>query len=357
MFDERLSQNIQKAVSAEPRQLFCEKTLFCVMHPFIYVENLNFNYLNSSLVLDDISFEANEGKIISILGESGSGKSTLLKLIYGLEDATSGKIYCKNREVTGPKFNLVPGHEAMKFVPQEFDLMDSIRVEENVGKYLSNFNLKAKKEDVKEALETVYMHEFSEVIASKLSGGQRQRVSIARALAAKPEVLLLDEPYSHLDQPLKIKVRKNIWQWAKANQITVFLTTHDYNDALGYSDEIIVLKNGKMIQMDPPEVLRNQPKTQYVASLLGQFNTLDSKEMFNAFQLEINKNQKAIIYPEEIEIDPKGVEVEITDIRYRGEGFTIHAIRNQVEVLFYSDVKPTSNRIQIQIKNFRTIEN
>src|SRR5690625_76301 len=161
------------------------------MNPFISIEKLSFKYPNSSLILDDISFDVQKGKIISIIGESGSGKSTLLQLIYGLEDATHGKIILKNKDVTGPKFNLVPGHEDMKFVPQEFDLMDSIRVNENVGQYLSNFNLKAKKEDVNAALETVYMSDFSEVIASKLSGGQRQRVSIARYFAAKTEVLIL----------------------------------------------------------------------------------------------------------------------------------------------------------------------
>ncbi len=326
------------------------------MNPFISIEKLSFKYPNSSLILDDISFDVQKGKIISIIGESGSGKSTLLQLIYGLEDATSGKILLKNKEVTGPKFNLVPGHEDMKFVPQEFDLMDSIRVNENVGQYLSNFNLKAKKKDVKAALETVYMSDFSEVIASKLSGGQRQRVSIARALAARPEVLLLDEPYSHLDQPLKIEIRNNIWQWAKANQITVLLTTHDYNDALGYSDEIIILKEGKLIQMDAPETLRNQPKTEYVASLLGQFNALDSKEMESVFQLKINENQKAIIYPEEIEMNSDGVEAKVIEIRYRGEGYTIRAVRNNVELIFYNNFKPISDQIQIQLKNYRTVE-
>lgn len=326
------------------------------MNPFISIEKLSFKYPNSSLILDDISFDVQKGEIISIIGESGSGKSTLLQLIYGLEDATHGKIILKNKDVTGPKFNLVPGHEDMKFVPQEFDLMDSIRVNENVGQYLSNFNLKAKKEDVNAALETVYMTEFSDTIASKLSGGQRQRVSIARALAAKPEVLLLDEPYSHLDQPLKIEIRNNIWQWAKANQITVLLTTHDYNDALGYSDEIIILKEGKLIQMDAPETLRNQPKTEYVASLLGQFNALDSKEMESVFQLKINENQKAIIYPEEIELNSEGIEAKIIDLRYRGEGYIIRAVRNNVELIFYNNFKPISDQIQIQLKNYRTVE-
>src|SRR5690606_28330382 len=136
----------------------------------------------------------------------------------------------------------------MKFVPQEFDLLDFVTVAENVGKYLSNFDLLLKAEDTEKALEVVQMESFSKSFPWQLSGGQRQRVSIARAIAANPKMLLLDEPYSHLDQPLKFEIRKNIWNWAKENHCTVILTTHDINDAMGFSDKIIVLKNGKIIQ-------------------------------------------------------------------------------------------------------------
>src|SRR5690606_8664422 len=116
---------------------------------------------------------------LAVLGESGSGKSTLLKLIYGLEDADSGKIYFNNEKITGPKFNLVPGNPEMKFVPQEFDLLDSISVAENVGKYLSNFDLKLKSQRTLNALKTVQLEKFSNQFPSQLSGGQRQRVLIA----------------------------------------------------------------------------------------------------------------------------------------------------------------------------------
>src|SRR5690606_14719245 len=181
----------------------------------------------------------------------------------------------------GPKFNLIPGNPKMKFVPQEFDLLDSITVAENVGKYLSNFDLPLKSKNIIKALKVVKMEEFASEFPSKLSGGQRQRVSMARANAMNSKMLLLDEPYSHLDQPLKFEIRKNIWNWAKENHCTVILTTHDINDAMGFSDKIIVLKNGKIIQNDSPEKQRNKPEKEYISSILGEYSILNSDEMKN----------------------------------------------------------------------------
>src|SRR5690606_2934111 len=120
---------------------------------------------------------------------------------------------------------------------------------------------------IEKALEVVNILNYKDELPTKLSGGQRQRVSIARAIAAEPQLLLLDEPYSHLDQPLKSEIRKNIWNWAKETGCTVILTTHDVDDALGFSDKIIVLKEGIILQNASPENLRNQPVNEYVASL------------------------------------------------------------------------------------------
>lgn len=324
------------------------------MNPIFSIRELSFGYLPSKHIIDEVSFDVTSGKIISILGESGSGKSTLLKLIYGLEDATSGQLFYGNEEVKGPSSNLVPGHPDMKFVPQEFDLMDSIRVSENVGQYLSNFDLETKKTEIDQALETVYLTEFSDTIAGQLSGGQRQRVSIARALATQPKVLLLDEPYSHLDQPLKFQIRKNIWHWAKKTGTTVLLTTHDYNDALGFSDEVIVLKEGKLLQMAPPEELRNQPASEYVASLLGEYSRLTAPEMMDLFQIEIPADQIALIYPDELQIDEKGIEFQVIDVRYRGRDYWVEAERNGVKVQFYSEDKLVG-KVGLRLNGFRVV--
>ena len=319
------------------------------------VDQLHFQYSSFKKTLENISFELKTGEILTILGESGSGKSTLLKLIYGLEDTTSGEIIYNHKKVTGPKFNLVPGNPEMKFVPQEFDLLDSISVAENVGKYLSNFDLPKKQTSIAQVLEVVKMSEFSTKFPSELSGGQRQRVSIARAIATNPKMLLLDEPYSHLDQPLKFEIRKNIWNWAKENHCTVILTTHDINDAMGFSDKIIVLKNGKIIQLDSPEIIRNQPKNEYVASLLGEYSILNSDEMKNLFQIEIPQNQKAIIYPEEVSESKKGTEFRVSDVRFRGRDYLAEANFQDSKVKFYSKLNIENQLVKLELKNFRLI--
>lgn len=319
------------------------------------VEKLNFEYSSENRILKEINFQIETGNIVSVLGESGSGKSTLLKLIYGLQDATSGEIFYEEELVTGPKFNLVPGNQNMKFVPQEFDLLDSITVAENVGKYLSNFDLELKSENIAKALKVVKMEEFSNHFPAQLSGGQRQRVSIARAIATNPKMLLLDEPYSHLDQPLKFEIRKSIWNWAKETNCTVILTTHDINDALGFSDKIIILKNGIIIQNDLPEKLRNQPENEYVASLLGEFSTLSSYEMKNLFQIEIPENKKAIMYPEEIIENENGTEFKVSDIRFRGRDYLVEAISENSKLRFYSIDLIKNQFIKLQIENYRLV--
>lgn len=319
------------------------------------LRKVNFYFEKSRRVLEDISFEMRAGEILSIIGESGSGKSTLLKLIYGLEDVVSGEILFRSKKITGPKFNLVPGHPEMKFVPQEFDLLDSITVAENVGKYLSNFDVNLKSENISKALKVVQMEKFPSNFPSQLSGGQRQRVAIARAIAAKPKMLLLDEPYSHLDQPLKFELRKRIWVWARETGSMLILTTHDVNDALGFSDRVLILKEGQIIQNDAPENIRNQPENEYVASLLGEYSVLDSNQMKTFFQIETPQNKQAIIYPEEIMEDENGIEFQILDVRFRGRDYLIEAIRDDAALKFYTEKKPEKREIRLSLKNFRNI--
>lgn len=319
------------------------------------VEKLNFEYSPEKRILNEINFQIEKGSFVSVLGESGSGKSTLLKLIYGLEDATFGQIIWNKKKVTGPKFNLVPGNPEMKFVPQEFDLLDYVTVAENTGKFLSNFDLSLKSATIDEALKVVDLTTSLNELPTKLSGGQRQRASIARAIAAKPQLLLLDEPYSHLDQPLKFQIRKSLWNWAKKNNTTVILTTHDVNDALGFSDKIIIIRNGQILQMDSPENLRNNPVNEYVASLLGEYSILNSEEMKHLFQIEIPENRQAIIYPEEIIENENGIEFQISDIRFQGRDYLVEAISGKTKLRFYSYKLIENQIVKLRIKNYRLV--
>ncbi len=254
----------------------------------LQVKNISFSYKKDK-ILDNISFSVNQGEHISIIGESGSGKSTLLKLLYGEYDLNEGQILWKNEEILGPKHNLVVGYDFMKYVAQEFDLMPFITVEENVGKFLSNFFPEEKKERTAELLEVVELTVFAKTKVKTLSGGQKQRVALARALAKQPEIILLDEPFSHIDNFKKQSLRRSLYRYLKEKNITCIVATHDKEDVLGYADKIIVLNDAKIVANDSPENLYKTPKTGLIASFFGEFNVINGTILY-ANQLKVVEN-------------------------------------------------------------------
>jgi iron(III) transport system ATP-binding protein len=249
------------------------------------VKDLNFSY-NKTTVLKDVSFKVEPGENLAITGESGSGKSTLLKVLYGEYDLNLGNIHWKDIEVLGPKHNLVVGYEFMKYVAQEFDLMPFISVEENIGSFLSNFFPKEKKERTAELLDIVELTSFAKTKVKTLSGGQKQRVALARALAKQPEIILLDEPFSHIDNFKKQSLRRNIYKYLKDKNITCIVATHDKDDVLGFADQMILLNNNKIEAQDTPQALYKNPKTPLVASFFGEFNVINDKIVY-ANQLKV----------------------------------------------------------------------
>ena len=253
------------------------------------VIDIQFSYLKEKTIKKS-SFLLQKGKNLAIIGESGCGKSTLLKLIYGLYDLDKGQIFWNDIEVLGPKFNLIPGIEFIKYLAQDFDLMPYISVAENVGKYLSNIYPEKKQERINELLEIVEMTAFSSVKAKFLSGGQMQRVAIARVLALEPEVILLDEPFSHIDNFKKNSLRRKLFSYLKEKQITTIIATHDSTDVLSFSDEVLVLKDGEIIEKGTPNFIYNNPKSRYVASLFGDVNLMS-----------INGKEK-LVYPNQLQV-------------------------------------------------------
>ncbi|MGB3776580.1 MAG: ATP-binding cassette domain-containing protein, partial [Leeuwenhoekiella sp.] len=150
-------------------------------------------------VLQNLDFTVSQGQHISILGESGCGKSTLLQGIYGLLHLENGEIHWKEKKLLGPNFNLVPGETFIKYFAQDFDLMPFISVADNIAKFLYRNYMKQREASVEELLEVVDLTDFKDTHVKFLSGGQKQRVALARAIAKEPELLLLDEPISHID--------------------------------------------------------------------------------------------------------------------------------------------------------------
>lgn len=260
------------------------------------IQSISFAYDNKS-ILNTIDFNVEKGKHISIMGESGCGKSTLLKIIYGLLTLDNGQITYNNKKLLGPEFHLVPGHPFMKYLSQDFDLMPYISSAQNVGAFLSNFYPEEKKKRTYELLDIVGMTDYADTHVRYLSGGQQQRIALARVLAKEPEVLLLDEPFSQIDNFKKNELRYRLFAYLKQQQITCITATHDKEDVLAFADEIIVLKDGQQVTRDSPSQLYNNPTNYYTASLFAEVNKVNINLFIKS------ENKEILLYPHEITID------------------------------------------------------
>ena len=299
----------------------------------LQVKNISFSY-NTQAVLDSVSFSVDAGEHVSIIGESGSGKSTLLKLLYGTYDLNKGHIFWKNHEILGPKHNLVVGSEFMKYVAQEFDLMPFISVSENVGAYLSNFYPEEKQARIKELLEVVELTDDANTKVKNLSGGQKQRVALARAIAKQPEILLLDEPFSHIDNFKKQSLRRNLFKYLKEKKITCVVATHDKDDVLPFSDQMIVLHDTKIMANNTPKHLYEQPENKLIASFFGEFNNLKSHGILYAHQLKV--------------VDTSDLKAIVKTSYYKGSYYLIEADMNG-ETVFFEHPNKIKHGLQIYL--------
>lgn len=291
-----------------------------------------------------MSFELKAGNSYALIGASGSGKSTLLKLVYGLLDADSGSIFWKDKQVLGPAYHLVPGMDYMKYLAQDFDLMPFVSVAENVGRFLSNFYLKEKKNRVDELLELVDMTEFANIKAKFLSGGQMQRTALARVLALEPEFLLLDEPFSHIDPFQKRKLATQLFQYCKQKGITILFTSHTPEEALMYADEILVLQNGNLIEKDTPQNIYENPTNEYIARLTADVNIIP------ADYLGLNSNEVLCVRPNELQISNDGFEVQIKHSYFTGKNYLIYAVLDNLEICFeHKTALQPNERVRISI--------
>lgn len=273
------------------------------------VQDICFSYGNKAII-QNVSFDVYKGTILGVMGESGCGKSTLLQLIYGLLDTQSGCIFWNDNKITGPKYNLVPGMPFMKYLSQHFDLMPYTTVAENVGTFLSNFYPNQKKARIDELLELVDMTAFAHTKVKLLSGGQMQRVALAKSLAVLPQVLLLDEPFSHIDHFRRNILRRSLFEFTKKNNITCIVATHDREDILPYADRILVLRDGKLIQNQTPQCYLNAPTDFYSSALFGDCSWFENES-----------GERHITFPHHWHISERGIQVRVTKCLFYGNNY------------------------------------
>lgn len=222
--------------------------------------------------LETVDLEIATGELISVLGASGSGKSTLIKMIAGLEQPTTGQVLVDDKDIT----HLPPRARGLSMVAQDYALFPHMTVAENVafGLRVRRTEKDARQEKVRRMLELVSLAEYGERRPHQLSGGQRQRVALARALAVDPAVLLLDEPFGALDQDLRERLQLEYRAIQRKLGITTIFITHDQREAFTLADRILVLEDGRLLQLDTPDGIYNRPANLEVVQRIGQANLL-----------------------------------------------------------------------------------
>ncbi len=226
--------------------------------------------LQKAEILKHINLEIKTGEFVSLLGASGCGKTTLLKSIAGLLDVRCGEIMIDEKSVV----NLAPEKRGTVIVFQDLRLFPHMTVEQNIAFTMSlkKVSKETQKQRVAELLEAVQLPGFEKRKIREMSGGQKQRVALARALAADPKILLLDEPFSSLDENLRSEMARLVKKLHKQLGLTVVMVTHDKSEAMKVSDRIALMKDGEVLQYDSPEEMFYHPTSKPVADYMGQTN-------------------------------------------------------------------------------------
>jgi len=300
-----------------------------------------------TVVVDDFNLDIEKGEFVSFLGPSGCGKTTTLRMVAGFEIPTSGKIMLNNADIT----DKAPNQRNVGMIFQSYALFPNMTVAQNIG-----FGLRVRKESeevikkrVEEMISLINLEKHINKYPYQLSGGQQQRVSLARALAFRPQVLLLDEPLSALDAKIRVSLRAEIRSIQKSLGITAIFVTHDQEEALSISDRIVVMNVGVMEQVGTPFEIYNFPKTQFVANFVGSLNTaiaevtdpaqgllsLDGVQLVSAEKMDnLRKGDKVriAIRPERLSFASEQKKANVLDCTIENITFLGSVVRIQVKI-------------------------
>jgi iron(III) transport system ATP-binding protein len=235
------------------------------------IKNLN-KFFGEQQVLNDISLTLARGEMLFLLGASSCGKTTLLRSIAGFEQPTNGEIWLKERLIFGDNCNLPTQQRHLGYVVQEGVLFPHLNVYRNIAYGLGNGKGKTIEERacIEQAMKLTGISELAERFPHQLSGGQQQRVALARALAPNPELILLDEPFSALDEHLRQQIRQEMLQALRQSGASAIFVTHDRDEALRYADKIAIIQQGKILQIDTPCSLYWSPNHLETATFIGE---------------------------------------------------------------------------------------
>lgn len=291
--------------------------------------------------IDDISIQIPKGKLVALLGPSGSGKSTTLFTISGIHKPKSGKIFFAKKDVTG----LEPEELGIGLVFQNYALYPHMTVRENIKFPLDNLKWDKQKAEqrVLEVAKIVKIEELLHRKPSELSGGQQQRVAIARAISKNPDILLLDEPLSNLDTKLRVETRQEIRRIQKETGVTAIFVTHDQEEALSISDEVILMNKGKIEQVSTPKDMYMNPATKFVASFIGspemnfmELEVKDGHAIVDGYVMnDLPKDKNKVLLgfrAEDLEVNENGIKMKVSTVEILGREILLTLKHNEKAV-------------------------
>ena len=241
----------------------------------LILDSLSFTYPRCQHpALDEVTLEIGVGEVLSLLGKSGSGKSTLLRLIAGLDRPSRGSISLGPDQLAGPGIFVRPEHRGIGLVPQGCDLFPHLTVARNISYGLRKWSRPKRRERVQELLGQIGLTGFAKRLPGELSGGETQRIALARALAPRPRLLLLDEPFSNLDIELRENLRTLTADLLRSQGTAAIFVTHHSDDAFSISDRVAVMHGGQIHQIASPRDIWRNPASPEIAALFGNINVL-----------------------------------------------------------------------------------
>ncbi len=344
---------------------------------FVAFERVQKSYDGETLVVKDLNLSMPKGEFLTMLGPSGSGKTTCLMMLAGFETATHGEILLDGKPIN----NIPPHKRGIGMVFQNYALFPHMTVAENLSFPLEvrKIGKSDREAKVKRALDMVQMGAFGGRRPAQLSGGQQQRIALARALVFEPELVLMDEPLGALDKQLREHMQFEITNLAHSLGITTVYVTHDQTEALTMSDRVAVFDDGRIQQLDPPDVLYEEPKNSFVAQFIGENNTLegvvqeikgdhcvvkrDGGEVIDATPVTVSKvgeRTKVSIRPERVEFNKDRLQpgahtlkAEVLEFIYMGDIF-----RTRLKVAGNDDfvIKTRNAPDQVRLQPGSTVE-
>jgi len=326
--------------------------------PLLELRTVSKSY-GDQTALAPLSLSLQAGEIFGLLGASGAGKSTLLQLAANLINPDAGEVWLEGVKLELPSDLLIPGHPEIKIVHQDYHLSPTLSVRENIRYALRYYEKAYRDTRIEELLALCQLESLAEQPTKLLSGGEKQRTAIARALAEEARVLLLDEPFAHLDLPNNRRLAETIRSIVAETQAACIFVTHHAADALSLAQHLGVLQQGHLIHMGTPEEIYQHPANAYVAGLCGEANVLDRAWVAQYFAHqpwhEMPEN-KVLIRPEALALFKRPaagrVEVRVERCIFEGSRYRVNVrLADEMLVAYHSIALAEGRKIYLAPKN------